>query len=159
MGPRTTVELDASVFGLPSFPFRQRFDTRMQLAPHMMSAHRRATTSLARSAVAATVNTNAKYNGSVKDRRIMSVCCGVIVIAVYVDFTPFSRQPSHGFEATCSSNNPYSETACIIPLIFPVVGPLYVPSSLRAFNQSRTSLRLMSSAMLFPHTGIMTFFT
>jgi len=86
MGPRATGESDASVFGLPSLPFLQRLLMRMRLSSHMMSAHRSAITSLARSAVAATVNTNAKYNGSVKDRRIMSVCCGVIVIAVYVDF-------------------------------------------------------------------------
>jgi hypothetical protein len=80
----------------------------MRFSFHMMSAHRNAITSLARSAVAATVNTIVKYSTLSRDRKIMSVCCGVIVIALYSDFTPFNRQPLHGFDAQLSSNNPYS---------------------------------------------------
>lgn len=70
------MESDAAVFGLPSFPCRQRLLTRMRFSFHMMSAHRRAITSLARSAVAATVSTSVKYNVLVKDRRIINVSPG-----------------------------------------------------------------------------------
>src|SRR5208282_617475 len=107
MEQRATVELDASVFVAPSFPFLQRLLTRMRFSAHMMSAHRNAITSLARSAVAATAKTNAKCRGSGRDRRIRSTCSGVSVNAMYVDFTPFSRQSLHGFDEQTSSNIPY----------------------------------------------------
>ena len=101
------MESDAAVFGLPSLPCRQRLLTRIRFSFHIMSAHRRAITSLARRAVPATVNTIVKYSVLVRDRRIMSVSSGVTVIALYVDLMPLSRQPLHGFEEQISSNNPY----------------------------------------------------